>query len=110
MQHLQIMTVRPEVEQIIASTIGEAMQPFGFRAAIVRPGEDHAGDPALFIEVQYDPSDTPIDFSVTSSLTTIVRDKLWEQGERRFPYIRHKFDERQPLQKLGPIRRRRGKI
>jgi hypothetical protein len=35
------------------------MDPFGLRSVEVRPGEDHDGDPAIFVEAQYDLSATP---------------------------------------------------
>ncbi len=90
-------TISPEIVRLIERTVHEYMVPFGFHTARVRGGEDHDGDPVIFVDVEYDLSDNPIDPAVTGALTTILRDKLWEQGETRFPHIQHKFDEHQQV-------------
>ena len=88
-----------EAVEIVKQTIRESMGPFGLRDVHVRAGEDHDGDPVLFIEALYDLSETPVDPSVTARLVSILRDRLWKFGERRFPHIRHKFDEHQEVQR-----------
>ena len=88
--------------KLVMETVRESMQPFGLRDVSVRVGEDHEGDPVLFVEAEYDLTDTPIDTTVTAALTTKLRDKLWADGETRFPHIRHKFPE---SQKVKPRRR-----
>jgi hypothetical protein len=88
--------------ELVRATVRESMQAFGLRDVSVRAGEDHDGEPVLFIEADYDLSDTPIDTAVTAALTTKLRDKLWAAGETRFPHIRHKFPE---AQKVKPRRR-----
>ena len=80
---------------MIERSIREVMAPYGYRGVTVRPGEDHAGDPAIFVEVEYDLRDEPPDLGVSSRLLSPLCDKLWEAGERRFPYVRHRFHERQ---------------
>lgn len=92
------------IVELIRTTVHESMHPFGLRDVSVRAGEDHDGDPVLFIEADYDLTDTPTDFSVTAALTTKLRDKLWDAGERRFPHLRHRFATGQ---KFKPLRRHR---
>ena len=94
--------VSPDIVALIETSIREAMTPYGYRAVHVRPGEDHDGYPVIFVEVDYDLTETPIDFGVASRILTPLRDKMWEAGERRFPHIRHKFHEKQPI----PTRKR----
>lgn len=91
-----------QVVELIRTTVRENMQPFGLRDVSVRAGEDHDGEPVLFIEADYELTDTPIDTAVTAALTTKLRDKLWAAGETRFPHIRHKFPE---AQQVKPRRR-----
>ncbi len=98
-------TIDDELVKLVRETVRESMQAFGLRAVSVRGGEDHDGEPVLFIEAEYNLSDTPIDTVVTAALTTKVRDKLWAAGETRFPHIRHKFAE---AQKVKPRRRASG--
>lgn len=89
--------VDDEIVELVRETVRESMQAFGLRDVSVRVGEDHDGEPVLFIEALYDLTDMPIDTAVTAALTTKLRDKLWEAGETRFPHIRHKFPEAQKI-------------
>ncbi len=96
------MAVDDKIVNLIRETVQESMQAFGLRDVSVRAGEDHDGEPVLFIEAEYDLTDAPIDTTVTAALTTKLRDKLWADKETRFPHIRHKFPE---AQKVKPRRR-----
>ena len=98
--------IAPEIVALIEQTVRESMGPFGFKAAHVRAGEDHDGDPVIFIVADYELTDTPIDIVVMSNLHGILRDRLWDAGETRFPHIRHKFDERHKVAR-PPTRRAR---
>jgi hypothetical protein len=91
-----------KIVDLVTEIVRESMQAFGLRDVSVRAGEDHDGEPVLFIEAEYDLSDTPIDTTVTAALTTKIRDKLWAAGETRFPHIRNRFAE---AQKVKPRRR-----
>jgi hypothetical protein len=90
-------TIAPENIVLIEQTIREVMSAYVVDSIAVRAGEDHDGDPVIFIEVHYGLNDTPIDSVVLAGLLTSLRDKLWAAGERRFPHIRHLFDERQAM-------------
>lgn len=96
------IAVDGRIVELVNEIVRESMQAFGLRDVSVRAGEDHDGEPVLFIEAEYELSDTPIDTTVTAALTTKIRDKLWAAGETRFPHIRHKFPE---AQKVKPRRR-----
>ncbi len=89
--------ISPDIENLIKATVRESMQRFGLRDVGVRAGEDHDGDPVIFIEAEYDLSETPIDTDVTAALTSSLRDRLWEKGETRFPHVRHRFHEHQQV-------------
>lgn len=88
-------TVSPEIRTLIEQTLREALQNHGLRTVTIRADEDHAGEPALFIEAEYDLKDEPFDFAVSLPLLTRLRDLLWDRGERRFPYIEHNFPDEQ---------------
>jgi hypothetical protein len=107
MEHKHDIALDAKVVELIRKTVRQSMQAYGFRDVSVRAGEDHEGDPVLFIEAEYDLTDTPIDTTVSASLTTKLRDKLWDAGEIRFPHIRHKFPEAQQVQRrhVKPFRR-----
>ncbi len=99
-----VTDIRPEIAKLIVRTVQESMQPFGLKSVDVRAGEDHDGDRVIFVEAHYDLSQTPIDTMVMAELISILRGRLWDAGERRFPHIRHNFDERQEVK---PRRRAR---
>lgn len=90
-------SIDQDTAALIEQTVREAMQPFGLTAVEVRAGEDHDGDPVIYIEAQYEFSERPVNSSVTAKLTTTLRDRLWERGETRFPHVRHRFHERQKV-------------
>lgn len=97
--------IAPETVALIKQTIAERMRPFGYVDARVRAGEDHDGDPVIFIDVDYTLSEMPLDLAVSSPLTTLLRDRLWAVGEERFPHINHHFDERQKVKPRRRVRR-----
>lgn len=86
-----------KIVELVRETVRENMQAFGLHDVVVRCGEDHAGEPVLFVEAEYDLTGAQIDTAVTAALTTKMRDKLWAAGETRFPHIRHKFPEAQKV-------------
>ncbi len=96
--------VRPELVEQIKATMRENMGPFGLKTVEVRPGEDHDGDPVIFIDATYDLSETPIDTEVTYYLVGKMSRLLLDAGELRFPHIRNRFHE---LQKVAKPRRRK---
>jgi hypothetical protein len=96
MQNTQL-PVSPEIKTLIESTIREVMTPFGYRGVHVRAGEDHDGDPVIFVDVDYDLSANPLEIGITGQILTPLRDKMWAAGETRFPHIRHRFHERQSI-------------
>jgi hypothetical protein len=86
-------TVEPEIVELIKRTVHEAMDPFGLRSVDVRAGEDHDGDPVIFVEAEYDLSERPIDPAVNATLSSLLWERLWEAGEARFPHVRHSYHE-----------------
>ena len=93
-------TVDPKIVALIDQTVRASMAPFGLKAVDVRPGEDHDGDPVIFIDAQYDLSERPIEPDILAKLDLALRDQLWRHGETRFPHIQHKFDERHKVSRL----------
>ena len=100
----QNQTITTETITLIEQTIRDAMSAYIVESVDVRAGEDHDGDPVIFIEVHYGLNDTPIDSVVTSGAMLAVGDRLWANGEFRFPHIRHLFNEQQANKKLRRAR------
>lgn len=97
MNYLHNQTIEAAHIALIERTIREVMSAYIVDTIDVRAGEDHDGDPVIFIEVRYGLNDAPIDSAVTAGLLSLMRDRLWAAGERRFPHTRHLFDERQAM-------------
>ena len=98
----RMQSLDPAIAALIQRTVRELMTPFGLRNVVSRLGEDHDGDPVIRIEAQYDLNDVPIDPDIMARLALLMRERLWEQSESRFPHIRHRFDDRHPVMELTP--------
>jgi hypothetical protein len=103
--HQKQPSVEPGIVALISRTIHETMDRFGLRSVEVRAGEDHDGDPVIFVEAHYDLSERPLELGVTGKVASVVRHRLRDAGEMRFPHIRHKFHEKQTVS--SPPRRAR---
>ncbi len=103
------MDIEPQLNEIreaVQELFKERMDRFGFDRAEVHTGSDHSGAPALFIDAFYRLSREPVDTYQVLRLLTDLRNKLIHQGEKRFPYVRHHFDEKQQVRTRKHIERR----
>ena len=89
--------VSDEAVAIINEVLKRRLARFGFTRAQIRPGEDHDGDPVIFVDARYKRTDDPIDSRETAGARSEIRRKLFAIGEYRFPHIRHHFAKGQPL-------------
>lgn len=89
--------VDERVIEAVRRVLEDRMGRFGFEDARAHYGEDHDGDPVLYIDVDYRLSDEPIDTKATIGLVQALRDALGAVGETRFPHVRHHFDEKQKV-------------
>ena len=96
--------IKPSVRAAIDRILRENLSRFGLVRATIEPGDDHTGDPAIFIDAEYQLSDEPVDSRVTLATQSMLRDNLIKLGEHRFPYLRHHFAEGQKV--LGDIGRK----
>ena len=81
------------IRRILRKEVGR----FGLSTVVVTPGEDHDGDPALFIHARYRRTPRPVDLTVVNGTLHKVRQRLLDLDEERFPYIRHHFADDQKL-------------
>jgi hypothetical protein len=96
MQEIQ-RPVEPGIVALIERTVRESMSPYALRTVVVRAGEDHDGDPVIFVEVCHDLSETPIDPAVNAKLSFDLWQQLLRAGETRFPHVRHRYHEQQTV-------------
>jgi hypothetical protein len=91
------MDVSSQARDTIDATVREFVSKFALRDIEIRAAEDHYGEPALFIDVRHDLSQTPIEPEVLTSLVISLQRKLLDIGEDRFPFVRHHFDDDQKV-------------
>jgi hypothetical protein len=90
--------------ETIKSLFHERMDSFGLSDVKVRAGEDHDGDPVIFVDAVYALTPRPIEPTVIFDLERDLSDAVWALGERRFVHTNHKFDDAQTV-----ARRRRSR-
>jgi hypothetical protein len=90
-------TVKPKIRQTIEGLLRKEIGRFGVTRITVEPGEDHDGDPVIFVDVDYGSEGDDIDPRIPASLVSKVRDRSWRLGEERFPHIRHHASDERRL-------------
>lgn len=89
----------PALAAAIEAVMRPRLAPYGLKSVQIVPGFDHDGDPAIFVDAEYSLTDTPVDARVLLTLIGEVRDVLSAGGDYRYPYIRHRFAEDQPVRR-----------
>lgn len=85
------------VVAIVRDTVQREMGPFGLTRVAVAAAPDHTGETILAIDADYDGSGSPVDPKVMAALGDKLRNRLWNHGEERFPYVRHHFPDNQRM-------------
>jgi hypothetical protein len=85
------------VERVVRSQMGE----FGFKSVKVSEGEDHDGDPILFVNIECAEPDVEVDVKVLAGLVSKLRSKLWKIGEERFPHVVYHSPAKQKIRGNG---------
>ncbi|MBB6306916.1 hypothetical protein [Xanthobacter tagetidis] len=76
-----------ELKQLIGPILRKQLARSGFESFDLETGEDHDGDPALFIIAHFGAS-REIDASAVIESTSRIRERLREKGDPRLPYLR----------------------
>jgi hypothetical protein len=85
------------VEQAIRKAVERRRKPLGIEDVRVEPGEDHDGDPVIYVSMKHRLVDEPIDLGVLIDLERELRELAWDGGERRFVHFRHHFHDDQTV-------------
>jgi hypothetical protein len=97
------MNVDTDIDVAIPKAVQELVKQrfakYRLKRVDVRAGEDHTGDPSLFIDAHFGLSDTPLDTSLVMESFTEIREARLKMGEKRFPYVRHHFHDDQAVAK-----------
>lgn len=71
----------------IKQVLEQHLHEFGVESVKISPGHDHDGDPVIFIDVVLRITD--IDADAVLEALSHLRSDLLNQGEMRFPHLRH---------------------
>lgn len=91
---------RDPVGDAVRSAVREAIERrFGYPLEYLEvvADEDSSGDPILRIEAGHPFRERAVDMGLAYGLIGEVRDALEQEGEYRFPLIRHHFHEDQAV-------------
>jgi hypothetical protein len=84
MNNEQVATV---ADEILRPRLG----PLGLDRIEVASGEDHDGDPALFVTAHFRQGSEVPNGEILSGALGALHEALQKRGELRFPYLNHRF-------------------
>ena len=77
-----------QIHRLVDPILKRSLGGHGYESVVVRSGEDHDGEQALFVEIFFGPSDP----AWTGSKANSTQGELWsalrDSNESRFPYVR----------------------
>lgn len=82
-----------ELDLLIAPVLRESFGHHGLDGFAVRAGEDHDGDPVLFITVRFGPAATMPAGNETTGAMVSMRRLLLDHDEPRFPHLRFEYPD-----------------
>jgi len=80
--------MRAELKQAIETVVRSRFPSIDIRHVLVEEGEDHDGDPVLFVKIVFDAPLEHLDPARLSGITRHIRSRLAELNEDRFPHSR----------------------
>lgn len=90
-----------ELPSDFSEAVMEFMRHYSERLGIedirIEPGEDHEGDPVVYVLMRHRLLDRPINVKDVIALDRQLRDFAWDKGIRRFVHVRHQYDEKQNI-------------
>lgn len=82
------MALSRKVKEAIEAVVRERFDSISIADVHVEEGEDHDGDPSLFVRIVFDAEVEDLDAHRMVSITRHLRNRLADLGEERFPYTR----------------------
>jgi hypothetical protein len=77
-----------------------ALQKFaetGVHDISVIASQDHSGEPVILVQINHHLVPGALDLRKIIEGDSAVRDAAWQNGERRFVYVHHQYDEKQEV-------------
>ncbi|HTB44506.1 MAG TPA: hypothetical protein VK741_12830 [Acetobacteraceae bacterium] len=85
------------LQRSLAELLRQRLESTGISDIDIHPQFNHADEPSVLVRVRHRLVDQPIRLKDVIEADTAARDLAWEQGERRFVYIDHIYDEKQKV-------------
>ena len=82
-----------ELESLIAPVLRQSFGPHGLDSFAVRAGDDHDGDPVLFITVRFGSAATMPAGDETTGAMVSMRRVLLDHDESRFPHLMFQYPD-----------------
>lgn len=81
------------IEAMIAPVLSGSFGHHGLEGFAVRPGEDHDGDPVLFVSIRFGSAATLPAGDETTGAMVAIRRLLLANGESRFPHLTFEYPD-----------------
>lgn len=88
-----ILMTDEEINRLVEPILRKWLSASGFRRSKTRSGEDHDGDPSLFITAHFERGRMPNSLALLRSAGEI-RHRLRAAGDTRFPYVQPRIPDR----------------
>ena len=89
--------ISAEITHKIRRFLKQEVGHYALCSVEMKVGEDHDGDPVLFIDAWYDLSPTRVDTKQVVRTSARLHDLARGMKLTIFPYLRHHFDEAQKI-------------
>jgi hypothetical protein len=86
-----------EIRQVANEVLRETLGPHGFESADVRPAPDFDGEPSLYVTAHFRPQAGVTSGEASTRALSVLRKRLLDRGEERFPYIRYDYPDDEVL-------------
>jgi len=79
--------------EFVQKIVDDALEPHGHFLCNLYEGQNSQGEESLFVEVCYSGNARNVPAADSLKLRTKLRDELFAQGEKRFPYLSYLFED-----------------
>lgn len=88
------MLTDAELLQLAEPTLRGMLAGSGLETVTVGSGDDHHGDPSLFLDTYFEGRGRPVDVPALMAAVDQVRQQIEDRGETRFLYLRLHIPDR----------------
>jgi hypothetical protein len=87
------MLTNDELNRIVGPILQKRLSSRGLKRFTIKAGEDHDGDPSLFIVAHLPGPEQELDAAALLNSTAEIREQLRKHGDHRLPYVRYKIPD-----------------